>query len=87
LLEGIAQTSGTREAASPLKMTAWVRGSGGPLGGLMQYCSGRRGSLRTDYFFFSIFAQVSFNATVRLKTDLAGVESESAQKYPRRSNW
>ncbi len=39
------------------------------------------------YCFFSIFAQVSFNATVRLKTGLLGVESGSAQKYPRRSNW
>ncbi len=39
------------------------------------------------YCFFSIFAQVSFSATVRLKTGLLGVESGSAQKYPRRSNW
>src|SRR5579862_8174818 len=37
--------------------------------------------------FLSTFAQVSFNATVRLKTDLPGFESGSAQKYPRRSNW
>ena len=39
------------------------------------------------YCFFSILAQVSFRATVRLKTGLAGVVSGSAQKYPRRSNW
>ncbi len=36
--------------------------------------------------FFSIFAQVSFNATVRLKTGLPGLESRSTQKYPSRSN-
>ena len=37
--------------------------------------------------FFSIFAQVSLSATVRLNTGLPGAESGSAQKYPRRSNW
>src|SRR2546425_8357371 len=36
---------------------------------------------------FSILAQVSFSATVRLNTGLPEVESGSAQKYPRRSNW
>src|SRR5580704_3567599 len=36
--------------------------------------------------FFSTFAQVSFRATVRLNTGLPGFESESTQKYPRRSN-
>jgi len=40
-----------------------------------------------DYFLFSILAQESFNATVRLKTGFPGAESGSAQKYPRRSNW
>ena len=39
-----------------------------------------------DYFLFSILAQVSFSATVRLKTGFPGAESGSAQKYPRRSN-
>src|SRR3972149_10098332 len=40
------------------------------------------------YFnFFSIFAHVSFNGTVRLKTGLSSVESISVQKYPWRSNW
>ena len=34
----------------------------------------------------SIFAQVSFNATVRLNTGLPGFESGSTQKYPKRSN-
>lgn len=37
--------------------------------------------------FFSTFAQVSFNATVRLKTGFPGFESGSALKYPKRSNW
>ena len=36
--------------------------------------------------FFSILAQVSFSAMVRLNTSLPGAESESTQKYPRRSN-
>src|SRR5215467_11060734 len=36
--------------------------------------------------FFSTFAQVSFSATVRLKIGAPGLESRSAQKYPRRSN-
>ena len=37
---------------------------------------------------FSIFAQLSFNVTVRLKTSFSGVESRlSTQKYPSRSNW
>ena len=35
---------------------------------------------------FSIFAHVSRNATVRLKTSFPGVESGSTQKYPSRSN-
>src|SRR6185369_17711666 len=41
-----------------------------------------------DYFFnvFSIFAQVSFSVTVRLKTRASGFESRSTQKYPIRSN-
>src|SRR5436305_7576898 len=40
------------------------------------------------YFFsdFSIFAQVSRNVTVRLKTRASGLESRSTQKYPSRSN-
>ncbi len=37
--------------------------------------------------FFAILAQVSFSVTVRLKTNLSGVESRSTQKYPWRSNW
>ena len=37
--------------------------------------------------FFSTLAHASFNATVRLKTGFPGLESGSAQKYPRRSNW
>ena len=36
---------------------------------------------------FSILAQVSFRASVRLNTGLPGVESGSTQKYARRSNW
>ena len=36
--------------------------------------------------FFSTFAHVSFSATVRLDTNFPGLEAESAQKYPRRSN-
>src|SRR5271157_4247179 len=36
---------------------------------------------------FSIFAQVSRNGTVRLKTSAPGFESGSTQKYPSRSNW
>ena len=36
--------------------------------------------------FFSTFAHVSFSATVRLNTGFPGLESGSAQKYPRRSN-
>ena len=32
------------------------------------------------------FAHESFNETLRLKTGRPGVESASAQKYPRRSN-
>src|ERR1700686_4355056 len=43
--------------------------------------------LYTDYFLFSILAQVSFRATVRLKTGFPGAESGSTQKYPSRSNW
>ena len=35
---------------------------------------------------FSIFAHVSRNATVRLKTGFPGAESGSTQKYPSRSN-
>ncbi len=35
---------------------------------------------------FSIFAQVSRNCTVRLKTNFPDVESGSTQKYPSRSN-
>src|SRR5882672_6203472 len=33
-------------------------------------------------WFFSIFAQVSFSGTVRLKTSFPGPESRSTQKYP-----
>ncbi len=45
--------------------------------------------LTKSYFppcFFSTFAQVSFNATVLLNTGAPDFESESAQKYPNRSN-
>src|SRR5690606_15314804 len=45
-------------------------------------------SLHASYLpFFSIFAQVSFRFTVRLRTGFSVVESLSTQKYPRRSNW
>lgn len=40
------------------------------------------------YAFWFIFAQESRNATARLKTSASGVlSSQSAQKYPWRSNW
>ncbi len=39
------------------------------------------------YWLFSIFAQVSFKLTVRLKTNRPSSESGSTQKYPWRSNW
>src|SRR5262249_14449359 len=45
---------------------------------------GRPASIET---FFSIFAHVSFSATVRLKTGLPDLESGSAQQYPKRSHW
>ena len=35
---------------------------------------------------FSIFAHVSFSATMRLNIGFPGFESGSAQKYPMRSN-
>ena len=36
---------------------------------------------------FSSFAQASLSDTVRLNIRVPEVESESVQKYPRRSNW